>query len=278
MTCLEKELFPFCPAIIERFFGLLGIRYVVDYDDAIFHNYDQHRFWLVRKILAKKIDVVMRHSALVTAGNDYLAQRARDAGAKNIEVIPTVVDVDRYFFTPKTNTQNLVVGWIGSPATQHYLFELTPVFKNLKKQFNVDFVAVGASQKGLENTPVNVEQWTEEAEVSSIQKFDIGIMPLTDSLWERGKCGYKLIQYMACGVPVVGSSVGVNKQIIKHGENGFLVKKLLDWEFMLATLLKSEELRLHMGLQGRKQVENWYSVQVQALRLERLMREIACVA
>lgn len=270
---LEKELFPFCPAIIERLFNLFGVSYVVDYDDAIFHNYDQHRYWLVRMFLGKKIDVVMRCSALVIAGNEYLAQRARDAGAKKIEIIPTVVDSERYTIVPKSKKQPLVVGWMGSPSTQHYLCELSPVFEQLKKQFTVCFVAVGAIKHGVDDVPVDVLPWTEATEIQSIQRFDIGIMPLSDSPWERGKCGYKLIQYMACGVPVVASAVGVNKQIIQHGVNGFLVKDFSDWERMLSTLLCDQVLRQKMGVRGREQVESWYSLQVQAPRLVQLLHQ-----
>jgi len=269
---LEKELFPFFPAIIERLLGILGVRYVVDYDDALFHRYDLHKSWLVRTFLGKKIDVVMRSSALVIVGNDYLAQRARDAGAKKIEIVPTVVDLDRYVPLPKQSRQHVVIGWIGSPSTECYLLKLIPVFVRLKNKFNVSFVAIGANQKNFKHSPVDVVPWSEDTEVGAIQNFDIGIMPLTDSPWEQGKCGYKLIQYMACEVPVVASAVGVNKQIIKQGENGFLIESFSEWEGQLGRLLADKVLRQTMGIKGREQVESWYSLQKQAPRLARMMK------
>ncbi len=270
---IEKELFPWLPAWAECLLHFFKLPYVVDYDDAIFHNYDKNSSWLVRTLLRYKIDTVMKHATMVIAGNEYLAKRACASGAVNVEIIPTVVDIKRYTVAPKNSQQSLVVGWIGSPATQHYLLELSPVFNMLKKEFNVHFVAVGANQKGLEETPIEVLPWTEATESCSIQNFDIGIMPLSDSPWERGKCGYKLIQYMACGVPVVASSVGVNNQIIEHGVNGLLVKDFSEWEQMLYSLLQDQALRQSMGSKGRERVESRYSLQVQAPRLELLLHQ-----
>jgi len=268
---IEKELFPGLPALAEYLLARLGVRYIVDYDDAIFHNYDKNSSWLVHTFLRYKIDTVMKYATTVIAGNEYLAQRARVAGAVNVEIIPTVVDIKRYTVTPKNSQQDLVIGWIGSPATQHYLLELTPVFNALKREFNIHFLAIGANQQGLEKTPIEALSWTEETEILSIQKFDIGIMPLSDSHWERGKCGYKLIQYMACGLPVVGSSVGANKQIINHGVNGFLVKNLSDWEQALRSVLRDVTLRKSMGYEGRKMVELRYSLQAQVPKLALLL-------
>ncbi len=270
---IEKEVFPFLPAFAERLLDKVGVPYVVDYDDALFHYYDQHRLPLVRRLLGKKIDVVMRHAKLVVAGNDYLAQRALSAGAKWVEIIPTVVDLDRYSVSLKPESETLIVGWIGTPSTSRYLIPLYSVFASLQEDFNVQFVAVGASVTQLENTPIVALPWAEETEVQSIQNFDIGVMPLVDTPWELGKCGYKLIQYMACGKPVVASSVGVNKTIVKENTNGLLAQTLDDWHIALSSLLADDKIRKRMGLNARECVENWYSLQVQASRLEFMMVE-----
>lgn len=265
---IEKELFPFLPAIVERFLRLARVPYVVDYDDALFHRYDRHRLPLVRRLLGRKIDVVMRHSATVIAGNNYLAERAQKAGAKKIEIIPTVVDADRYQPKIKVPGTFPIVGWIGTPQTSRYLNPLLPVFESLQKEMPVCFVAVGAREKDFAGTPVETWPWSEETEVDAIQKFDIGIMPLEDSPWERGKCGYKLIQYMACGVPVVASPVGVNCEIVKEGENGKLADTVDQWHQALSEMLKAGQPRLEeMGKAGRKIVVDWYSLQAQAPRL-----------
>ena len=265
VVIIEKELFPFMPAFAERFLKFLGVPYVVDYDDALFHRYDCHSNRWVRRFLGKKIDAVMRHSNCVMAGNQYLAARAHKAGAKHVEIIPTVVDADRYQAKRKTHEAVLTVGWIGTPQTSRYLKPLLPVFESLKAELPVRFVAVGANATDFEGTPVEAWQWTEDSEVASVQQFDVGIMPLVDSPWERGKCGYKLIQYMACGVPVVASPVGVNCEIVEQGKSGYLVNSPDEWEQVLRKLLSAApSFRERMGINGQQCVVNWYSLKVQA--------------
>lgn len=267
LIIIEKEIFPFMPALAERFLRIIGVPYLVDYDDAVFHNYDRHKIPIVRKLLGKKIDTVMRLSSAVTAGNSYLAERANRAGATKVEIIPTVIDADRYQCKPEVNPEVITVGWIGTPNTSRYLKPLLPVFESLLKKYSVRFVAIGANKNDFARTPVEAWPWTEITEVSSIQQLDIGIMPLTDSPWERGKCGYKLIQYMACAIPVVASPVGVNCEIVKEGESGMLAGSIDEWSSALDAMLKAGPERLkEMGRVGRKSVDDWYSLEVQSLR------------
>jgi glycosyltransferase involved in cell wall biosynthesis len=244
------------------------VPYVVDYDDALFHRYDCHTNPWVRRLLGQKIDSVMRHAATVIAGNNYLAERAYRAGANRVEMIPTVVDTKRYQPEQKSVAAVPIVGWIGTPQTSRYLKPLLPVFESLKNDMPVRFVAIGANPEDFEDTPVETWPWSEESEVKSLQQFDIGIMPLVDSPWERGKCGYKLIQYMACGVPVVASPVGVNREIVVPGGNGLFADTVEEWDKTLRMLLNVDsEARKRMGAAGRVRVEKWYSAQVQASRL-----------
>ena len=278
LVWIEKEVLPFFPAVAERLLSALRIPYMVDYDDALFHQYDMHRLWPVRAVLGRKIDAVMRHASLVVAGNEYLAARARNAGARRVEIVPTVIDLDRYQVRdPRSETTGkpLVVGWIGTPKTSRYLHPLKPVFAFLQSRFNVRFVAVGASRESLGDLPVEPWPWSETTEVESISRFNIGIMPLDDSPWERGKCGYKLIQYMACGIPVVASPVGVNSEIVEPGANGWLAEGSAQWQESLASLLIDMQSRLKMGKNGRKIVESWYCLQIQAPRLKRLHQQVA---
>lgn len=134
---------------------------------------------------------------------------------------------------------------------------------------------IGAGKVELPGVPVEYCTWNEATEVALLRTLDVGIMPLVDSPWERGKCGLKLIQYMACGLPVVASPVGVNAQIVRHGENGFLASTPQEWEAALAHLLMCPSLRQRMGASGRALVENQYTVQVQAPRLAKLLRSLA---
>lgn len=274
VVIVEKELFPYWPAGFERLLAATGLPYVADYDDALFHQYDSHPRAIVRWLLGRKIDSVMRHSTVVTAGNQYLAERARKAGAPRVEVIPTVVDTDRY--RPRDHVHNgvPVVGWIGTPGTSRYLESLLPVFEGLQGEMPVRFVAVGAREEDFAGTPVVAQPWSEETEVDSIQHFDIGIMPLDDSRWERGKCGYKLIQYMACGVPVVASPVGVNTEIVTPHENGLLAGTREEWTYALRSLLQRDGAsRRAMGLAARERVEVNYSIRAQAPRFLKAIRQ-----
>ncbi len=266
---IEKELLPFLPASIERL-SIMGIPYVLDYDDAIFHKYDNHPSKLIRLFLGEKIDSLMHHATLVVAGNSYLAKRAISARAKRVEIVPTVVDISKYKIKDRhldAEDGKVKIGWIGSPATAKYLLEIGSVIRSLSQGYNVEFVAIGPRKDQLKGLPVRVCKWSEEKETDMIGSFHIGIMPLKDSLWERGKCGYKLIQYMACGLPVVASPVGVNKEIVKDGLNGFLPHDFSQWEAALKKLVTDRELRDKMGLAGRARVEEEYSLQVQAPRL-----------
>ena len=272
LVWIEKELFPFFPAWGEALLNVLSVPYVVDYDDAIFHNYDLHPNRLVRFCLGTKIDQVMKRASVVVVGNDYLGDRARRAGAKRVEHIPTVVDLERYKIMPKSNGAPFTIGWIGSPATAEYIKLVQPALLEICKNGQARVVLVGSRPVELVGVPVEILPWTEENEVAAIQNFDVGIMPLPDGPWERGKCGYKLIQYMACGRPVVASPVGVNRQIVEHGVNGFLANDTADWITALRELRDNAPLREAMGRAGRCKVEKQYCVQVTAPCLAETLR------
>lgn len=272
MVWLEYEMLPWLPSWIELDLLPKNIPLVVDYDDAVFHRYDQHRLGLVRKVLGPKIDAVMRRADVVVVGNEYLGERAKQAGAKRVELLPTVVDAGRYAVIEKEDTSPITIGWIGQPSTAKYLSQLMPALQKMISQYAVCVVAIGPKPSQFQHLPVEVRAWAEEIEVAEIQQFDIGIMPLTDSLWERGKCGYKLIQYMACGKPVVATPIGVNSVIVQQGVNGFLANTEAEWREALDILCQDAALRKRMGNEGRKMMEQHYSLQVAAPRLVGLLR------
>lgn len=263
---IEKEIFPYLPAVIERLIGLAGVPYVVDYDDAVFHNYDLSSNWFFRKVLGRKIDIVMRNARCVTAGNAYLASRAVTAGAPEVRIIPTVVDASRYHARDSTSAA-LVIGWIGSPSTQKYVVGIKRALINVCSRYSCKLMLVGATKDVLEDlSELNVEvvSWSENTEADLIRVMDVGIMPLNDGPWENGKCGYKLIQYMASAVPVVASPIGVNVEIVEGSRCGLLAGSEVDWEEALSQLLKTPELRHELGRAGRQAVDKTYSLQVQA--------------
>lgn len=275
LVWIEYELFPWFPAFAEPLLASARIPFVVDYDDAVYHRYNLHPNALVRALLGKKIDVVMRHASTVTVGNDYLAERARAVGAQCVEYLPTVVDLERYPPARPQRTSVFTVGWVGSPSTVKYLSLIAPALATFCREGNARLVIVGAQEAALDGVPVEYRPWSEATEVQDILDFDVGIMPLPDDPWERGKCGYKLIQYMACSRPVIASPVGVNHQIVNDGVNGFLATTIEDWRSALDTLRRAPELGTQLGVAGRQTVETRYNMGITAPRLANILQRAA---
>jgi len=275
---IEKEIFPYFPAVFERLLAFLGVRYVVDYDDAIFHNYDLSDNGLIRGLLGRKIDAVMSCATCVIAGNQYLAERALQSGAKRVEIIPTVVDHTRYSQAARTGDGPLVIGWIGSPSTQRYVVDIQDALRAVCDKTGARLMLVGATDAvadQLSGIPVEVVPWSEESEAENIAQMDVGIMPLVDGPWEKGKCGYKLIQYMASGVPVVASPVGVNVEIVDGHGCGRLAESKGDWAESLLELLSGADVRNTLGRAGREAVEKRYSLQTQVPVLADILKSAA---
>ncbi|WP_197076455.1 glycosyltransferase family 4 protein [Luteimonas sp. FCS-9] len=275
LVWVEKEAWPWLPDIVERTLSDGRRRLVVDFDDAVFHRYDRHRNPLVRAALGHKLDRLMARADLVTAGNAYLAERARAAGSRQVAWLPTVIDLDRYPPpAPRRTRGPVVIGWMGSPSTAGYLHTVADAFSPLRAAGRIRCVAVGARPDQVQGTPFEAVPWSEASEVAALHGFDIGIMPLAQTAWELGKCGYKLIQYMACGLPVVASPVGANAQLVRDGENGLLATGLDDWATALRTLVDDPALRTRMGASGRRDVEAHYCLQVRAPRLIALLQAL----
>lgn len=269
---LEKELFPWLPTLIERLFEDSRIPYVVDYDDAIFHNYDRHRASVIRYLLGRKIDSVMRRARCVVVGNEYLAIRARQAGARNVEYLPTAVDLARYKVVPFPSRGIFTIGWIGTPLTAaQNLPMVVPALKAILQRIPSELVTIGSGSIDL-GIPIRPLVWREDTEVDMIQQFDVGIMPLINEPFQRGKCAYKLIQCMAAGRPVIGSPVGVNSQVIRPGTNGFLAESMDDWTKALMALYQDFALRCRMGTEARKTVESEYCTGITAPRLLTILK------
>ncbi|MDM8557668.1 glycosyltransferase family 4 protein [Candidatus Parabeggiatoa sp. HSG14] len=273
LVVLEKELIPYIPAFLERLLNC-KVPYIVDYDDAIFHNYNCHPNPIVRYILGDKIAKVMQYAQLVIVGNQYLAEYAQRSGAKAIEIIPTVVDLTRY--SSKKNRKNnlFTIGWIGSLTTYRHIETIKPVLEQFCIKTNSKILLIGACQTALNEDWIDLRTWQANKEVDYLQECDVGIMPLIDEPFERGKCGLKLIQYMACSLPVIASPVGVNSDIVEHDKNGYLVSTAEEWKNALTTLQNDKSLCLRMGKQGRKKVEAHYCLQVIAPRLTHLFQKI----
>lgn len=265
---VEKELFPWLPAWFERLLEASTIPYIVDYDDAVFHRYELHKSSLVRFLLKHKIDRVMQRATLVVAGNNYLANRAKEAGAKRIEIIPSVVDVSSYTIKTDRVSSPFRIGWVGSPVTAPYLAVVREALTQLAKEAPIHLVLIGARNiVHTPNIPTTILSWDEKLERSIGGMFDVGIMPLVDGPFERGKCGYKLVQYMAAGLPIVASPVGVNEQMVESGINGFLASSTQEWLEAFRSLIHHPSLAVEMGRTGRQKAEQKYNLQGTAPQL-----------
>lgn len=258
---IEKELFPYFFSWFEKLLFFLNVKYIVDYDDAIFHNYDLNPNKLISFFLKNKIYNVMKFSHCVVAGNDYLAQKARESGAKKIVLLPTAIDLNKYKVKEDSISSTIVIGWIGTPSTFKYIKKFEPIFLKLKTMYDVELHIIGAKEDSECCKEIKFFEWSEDHEVDLISKFDIGVMPLENTPWELGKCSYKLIQYMGCGIPVVASAVGMNTVVVKDGRNGFLVNDDNQWIQRLCELIIDKELRFSQGSIGREIVAEKYCLE-----------------
>lgn len=274
IVVIEYEILPYFPPFFESALNMAGIPLIVNYDDAIFYRYSLHPNAFIKRFLGGKIDAVMRTADLVIAGNAYLAEHARKAGAARVETLPTVVDLVRYPGTPSGKNTVFTIGWIGSPSTAKYLQKIAPALAEVSSGGRARLRLIGSGPVEISGVPVEIRAWSEETEVAELAACDAGIMPLDDGLWEQGKCGLKLIQYMASGLPVVVSPVGMNRQLVQEGANGFLAGDNAEWVRSLAALRDDKGLRERMGRTGRAKAEAGYSLQVTAPRLEALIRGV----
>lgn len=272
LVWLEKEALPWLPAGAEAAAGLDAVPYVMDIDDAWFERYARHRLAPVRALLGTKFATLARNARIVLAGNPYLADWARGAGARDVRIQPTVVDLARYPVrpVPEPEAGPVTIGWMGSPSTARYLRLIGGALARLGP--TVRLRVVGAAGLDLP-APTAFVPWREESEAEELARFDIGVMPLPDDFWERGKCGYKLIQYMAAGRPVVASPVGVNTALVRHGVNGFLAEDEDSWAEALGRLVADPDLRARMGAAGRRMVEERYNLAAATPPLAQALRD-----
>lgn len=274
LAWIEKEALPYMPWIVEGLAGLLLPPFIADYDDALFHLYDQSPKPAIRKLLGRKIDKVMAASAAVVAGNRYLADRAAKAGAKRIEIIPTVLDPSRYKVSSCRQRDRLRIGWIGTPMTAPYLRTIAPALARAQTELGAQIALIGSGPVTLPAVSPEIIPWTETSEAANVASLTVGIMPLLDTPWERGKCGYKLLQYMASGKPVIASPVGANNDIVRS-DIGFLARSNDEWFDAFSKLAADPGSADAMGVRGRKRVEEEYSIEAAAPRIASLIHSLS---
>ncbi|MBW7995582.1 MAG: glycosyltransferase family 4 protein [Candidatus Glassbacteria bacterium] len=278
MVFIHRESFPVGPAWFERCLRLLGKPYIYDFDDAVFlPNAARSNRLFARLKCPGKTAAVVRMSSLTIAGNSYLADFARRSGAGRVEIVPTVVNTEVFRPARSRSAQEaVVVGWIGSATTIDFLAPFIDIWQRVIERIpEARLRIVGGSLP--EPWPAGVEcvAWSMDTEVSELQRFDIGIMPMPDNQWTRGKCAFKAIEYMAAGVPAVCSPVGMNLDLITHGKTGFLPGDENEWTETIIRLAGDPELRSAVGTAGRSVIEENFSLQAVQPRLLRIIREAA---
>ncbi|HTH54916.1 MAG TPA: glycosyltransferase family 4 protein [Cyclobacteriaceae bacterium] len=261
---IHREATPIGPPIFEWVIAkLLRKKMIYDFDDAIWLT-DKKRESRMENIIRwrGKVAHICKWSFKVSAGNAYLADYAKTFN-KNVVVNPTTIDTVNVH---KTNSkfqanQRIVIGWTGSHSTLKYLKDIEGILMHIEQRFlSVDFCVIADKAPDLNLKRLVFKPWSLETEVGDLTQFDIGVMPLPDDEWAKGKCGFKALQYMAMEIPTVASPVGVNTEIIKNGINGLLARNPAEWEKSLSVLIDDENLRKRLGKEGRLTVEQHYSV------------------
>lgn len=265
------------PAIYERVVKQLGVPMFFDFDDAIWHP---AQLSSANGIFSKlhffgKTSSIIARSAGVLAGNEYLADYARQYNS-NVFIMPTSIELARYPVQPEAPSDDrFIVSWSGSQSTLVHFDHAREGLERLaaKRPLTVKIICNEAPSRPIAGAENVFVKWTEQGEAEALGAAHVGLMPLPDNGFTRGKCGLKALQYMAVGRPVVMSPVGMNRQLVKHGENGYLAESQDDWTNMLDTLASSRELRARIGAAGRRTVETGYSATVVAARFADAVRK-----
>lgn len=263
---IHREASPVGPPFIEWIIAkVLKKKIVYDFDDAIWLTDKTTESPLVKLIRWRsKVAKICKWSYKVSCGNDYLASFARKFN-HHVIVNPTTIDTEN-LHTPDFSeidkiSKEITIGWTGSTSTLKYLNQIESALRTVQQKFkHVSFIVI-ADREPVLNIPVTkFTPWNKESEVQDLLKINIGIMPLPDDDWAKGKCGFKALQYLALGIPCIASPVGVNTRIIEHNKNGFLASTEADWIEYLSCLITNDTLRKQMGHAGRKKIIENYSV------------------
>lgn len=253
----------FFGTFFEKWIKKKNIKIIYDFDDAIWlmdENPNQGVFNKLKN--PEKTATICRLADQVIVGNAYLAKYASHYN-QNVTIIPSTIDFSHYVYKEQEQKEKVCIGWTGSFSTVKHFNTIMPALEIIKEKYEEDvyFKLIGVpsfvnKKLGLKGIP-----WKSETESKDLSELDIGLMPLPDNEWTRGKCAMKGLQYMALEIPTIMSPIGVNADIIKDGENGFLASSTEEWVEKLSLLIENPTLRKKMGKAGRKTVEASYSVE-----------------
>jgi hypothetical protein len=284
VVILQRDLLPLgtLTPFLERAIVRRNPRVVFDFDDAIFVDPDagvrRKRVGWAGLRDGNKIGHIIQACRHVTAGNAYLASYAKQWNP-DVSIIPTVIDTDVYTARHWTRSSApLTIGWSGTHGNLPYLQRLSPVLQELSREFSIRLRIISNPHSvplNFGDVPIEHREWRLSTEVEDLHQLDVGLMPLPDDRWARGKCGLKALQYMACGVPCVLSPVGVNTEIVTSGVNGFAATSDTEWLGALRRLIGDEFLRRRLGEAARKTVDDRYSARRWTPELAAILRRVA---
>lgn len=260
---IHREASPFGPPIFSWLVAKVFRKYMIfDFDDAIWiPNASESNSGLTMSFKRfRNAGNVCKWAKVVSVGNKYLAEYALGFN-KNVVVNPTTIETEGHHnVIKKHGTSKFVIGWTGSHSTLKYLNDIYPVLQELEKQFDFEFHVIADVPPKFQMKSLKFVPWNKTSEIDDLLEFNIGLMPLPDDIWSKGKCGFKALQYMALGIPAIVSNVGVNAEIVDHGVNGFVCKNENDWKEFLKLSLSKPELVKELSKHTREKIVANYSV------------------
>ncbi|SFQ62881.1 Glycosyltransferase involved in cell wall bisynthesis [Roseivivax halotolerans] len=274
---LQRELLPFGPPLIEAALKKRGAVLFFDYDDALFIK-KASRYNRIATALrsADKTRDLFRLVHCVVAGNNWLRDAAREAGAARAVTLEVAEDTGRIpMHAPHDNDTPVTIGWLGSPSTVKYLRFIEPVLQRVAQRYpQVRWEIMGGNDFRMDGVDWQLSDWSLDGEVAALGRFDIGLMPLPAEDWAKGKSGGKARTYMAAGIVPVVSAIGYNTELIHHGETGFLCETPEDWETHLVRAIEDADLRQRVALAARAEVEDRFDPALIAANMAALLRDV----
>ena len=245
----------------------MGKKIMYDFDDAVMfkNSLSAKPYSLRRKMSFKRM---LKYTDLVIAGNGFLKAEA-DKYHRRVEILPTPVDGERYTAKTYPDHEQVNIGWIGDHGSIHYMESYKDVWEGLGRRYGRRVCLTIICDTFIETREIETRKvpWSHETEIDALMALDIGVMPLFDDLWSKGKCGFKVLQYLGVGVPAVCTPVGINKDVVEDGVNGFWAGAKEEWRERLSTLIEDGEMRARMGMAGRQKIMDHYTVSACAPKL-----------
>jgi glycosyltransferase involved in cell wall biosynthesis len=261
MVFIHREAAFVGPPIIEWIIAKWYRKPIIyDFDDAIWlpATSDAHS-WIGKLKDPGKVRRLCKWSKRVSCGNQYLADYASQFN-EHVVLNPTTIDLSIHDQTKQHQDGKIVIGWTGTHTTIHHLELIVPIIEKLEQEIDMEFRVISNQPPNWTTRSLNYIEWNKDTEIEDLMGIDIGLMPMYDNEWTRGKCGFKILQYQSLGIPAIASPVGVNPKMIQNGKNGFLGKDAKEWEYAIRKLAGDAVLRSWIGKAGQEQVKKHYSV------------------